>query len=59
MEGKYDLLVKEVLKLLADNDLVISLEKYPRSNEKVAFLGYVIMPHGMEMAKGKIEVIKE
>jgi hypothetical protein len=58
-EEKHDLLVKEVLKILADNDLVISSEKCTWTSEKVEFLGYVITPDGMEMAKEKIEAIKE
>jgi hypothetical protein len=58
-EEKHDLLVKEVLKRLADNDLVISPEMCTWSSEKVEFLGYVITPDGMEMAEEKIEAIKE
>jgi hypothetical protein len=59
MEEKYDLLVKEVLKRLAENDLVISPEKCIWSSERVEFLGYVITPDGMEMSEDKIEAIKE
>jgi hypothetical protein len=58
-EEKHDLLVKEVLKRLAENDLVISLEKCIWSSERVDFLGYVITPDSMEMPEDKIEAIKE
>jgi hypothetical protein len=58
-EDKHDLLVKEVLKRLAVNDLVISLEKWTWSSEKVEFLSYVITPDRMDMAEEQIEGIKE
>jgi hypothetical protein len=59
MEEKHDLLVKEVWKRLAENDLVISPEKYIWSSERVEFLGYIIIRDGMEMSEDKIEAIKE
>jgi hypothetical protein len=43
-EEKHDLLVKEVLKRLVENDLVIFPEKCKWSSERVEFLGYVITP---------------
>jgi hypothetical protein len=58
-EEKHDLLVREVLKRLADNDLGISPEKCIWSSEKVEFLGYVITPDSMEMSEEKIVAIKE
>jgi hypothetical protein len=54
MEEKQDLLVKEVLKRLAENDLVITPEKCIWSSERVEFLGYVITPDGTEMGEDKI-----
>jgi hypothetical protein len=58
-EETHDLLVKEVLKRLLENNLVTSPEKYIRSSERVEFLGYVITPDGIEMSEDKIEAIKE
>jgi hypothetical protein len=34
-------------------------KKYTWSSERVEFLGYIITPDGMEMAKDKIEAMKE
>jgi hypothetical protein len=59
MEEIHNLLVKEVLKTLAENELVISPEKCILSSEGPQFLGYVINADGPEMGKDKIEVIKE
>jgi hypothetical protein len=59
IEEKYGLLVKQVLKRLAENDLVISLEKCEWSSERVEFLGYVIRPDRTEMGEDNIEAIKE
>jgi hypothetical protein len=58
-EEKHDLLVKKVLKRLAENELVISPEKCTWSTEKVEFLGYILTPDGMEMLQDKIVAIKE
>jgi hypothetical protein len=59
MEEKHDLLVKEVLRRLAENDLVIFPKKCIWSLERVEFLGYVITPDGTEMCGDKIVAIKE
>jgi hypothetical protein len=59
MEEKDDLLVKEVLKSLEGNHLVISPEKCLWSSERVEFLGDVITPNRTEMAEDKIEAIKK
>jgi hypothetical protein len=59
MHEKHELLVKQVLKRVADNDLVISPARYTWGSEKVEFLGYVISSDGMEMGKEKIEANKE
>jgi hypothetical protein len=58
-EETHDLLVKEVLKRLADNDLVILSEKCMWSRVTVEYLGYVITLDSMEMGEEKIEAIKE
>jgi hypothetical protein len=54
--AKYNLLVKQVLNILAENNLVISLDKCIWTSERVKFLRYVIMPDGTEMAQDKIIV---
>jgi hypothetical protein len=59
MEEKYDLLVTEILKKLAEIDLVISLEKCIWGSERVEYPGYVITPDRLEIVKDKIEAIKE
>jgi hypothetical protein len=56
---KHDLLVKEVLQGLAENDLVRSPEKCIWSSERVEFLGYLITPDRTGLAEDKFEVIKE
>jgi hypothetical protein len=43
-EDNYDLLVKKVLKRLAENRLVISLQKCIWRSDKVEFLGYIYLP---------------
>jgi hypothetical protein len=58
-EEKHDLLVKEVLKGLAENDLVISPKKCIWSSARVECLGYVISPDGKKIAEDKIEAMKE
>jgi hypothetical protein len=56
-EEKHDELVKEVLKRLEENGLVISPEKYVWGRNKVEFLGYIISKDGIEMAKDKVETV--
>jgi hypothetical protein len=56
---EHDRLVNEVLKRLAENELVISPEKYIWSSIRVEFLGYILSTEGMEMVEDKIEAIKE
>jgi hypothetical protein len=56
-EEKHDELVKEVLKRLEENGLLISPEKYIGGRNKVEFLGYIISEEGIEMAKDKVETI--
>jgi hypothetical protein len=56
-EEKHDELVKEVLKRLEENGLVISPEKCVWGKNKVEFLGYIISEDGIEMAKDKVETV--
>jgi hypothetical protein len=56
-EEKHDELIKEVLKRLKENGLVISQEKYVWGRNKVEFLGYIIRKDGIEMAKNKVETV--
>jgi hypothetical protein len=58
-EEKHNLLVKEVLKGLAEDDVLISPDKFIWSLERVEFLGYIITPDGMDMAEDKIEAFEE
>jgi hypothetical protein len=57
IEEKHDELVKEVLKRLEENGLVISPEKCVWARNKVEFLGYIISEEGIEMAKDKVETV--
>jgi hypothetical protein len=56
-EEKHDELVKDVLKRLEENALVISTEKCVWGRNKVEFLGYIISEGGIEMAKNKVETV--
>jgi hypothetical protein len=51
--------VKEVLKRLAKNDLVISPEKCIWGEKEVKFLAYILTSQIMGMAKGKARAIQE
>jgi hypothetical protein len=55
---QHDKLVEEVLERLAKNDFVISPEKFLWAEKKLEFLGYIITPDGMRMAKDKTEAIQ-
>jgi hypothetical protein len=46
-----DKFVKKLLERLAKNDLVISPEKYVWREKELEFLGYILTPQGMRMAK--------
>jgi hypothetical protein len=56
-EEEHDKLVKEVLKRLQENGLVISPEKCIWASNKVGFLGYIISEDGIEMAKDKVQTV--
>jgi len=54
---KHNELVKEVLKRLQANGHVVSPEKCTCSTQEVEFMGYIIGRRGVEMSKGKTEVV--
>jgi len=56
---EHDQLVKEVLKRLQENGLVVSLEKCVWKAQEVEFLGYVIGRDGIKMAREKVEAVLE
>jgi hypothetical protein len=56
-EEEYDELVKEVLKRLEENGLVISPERCVWASNKVECLGYIISEDGIEMAKDKVQTV--
>jgi hypothetical protein len=49
----------EVLRRVAENDLVISPEKCVSNQEEVEFLGYIIMPRGIKLGDDKVQEIQE
>jgi hypothetical protein len=55
----HDELVKEVLERLAKIDLGISPEKCVWGEKEVEFLGYILTPQGMRMAKDKTKAVRE
>ena len=49
-EERHNEIVEEVVvKILAENDLYIKLEKYKWKSKEVKFLGVVIGPEGIKM----------
>jgi hypothetical protein len=50
--------VQEVLEKLAKNNLAISPKKCFRTEKELEFLGYIITPEGMKMAKDKTAAIQ-
>jgi methionyl-tRNA synthetase len=56
-EERHDELVKEVLKTLEENGLVISPEKCVWATNRVEFLGYIISEEGIEIVKDKVETV--
>jgi hypothetical protein len=56
---QYHKLVQEVLERLTKNDLVISPKKYLWAENDMEFLGYIISPDGMRMAKDKTLAIQD
>jgi len=54
-EERHDCTVKEVLKRLETNGLVISPEKCVWKTKEVEFLGYIIGRNGIKMSGEKVE----
>ena len=59
IEEENDQRVKEVLRRLGENQLVVSSDKCIWKTQEVEFLGYVIGQEGIKMAKGKVEAVLE
>jgi hypothetical protein len=57
-EDEHDRVVEEVLKQLSQNDLEISAEQCTQHIQGAEFMGYIITPEGIEMAKYKVETIQ-
>jgi len=56
-EEEYDKVVKEVVKMLAENDLYVKPEKYKWKVIKVVFLEVVIEPEGVKMDEERMKEI--
>ena len=54
-EEEHDKLVKEIVKMLAENNLYIKLEKYKQKVKKVGFLGVVIELEGIKIEEEKVK----
>ena len=52
---KHDKVVEEIVKMLAENDLYMKLEKCKWKIREVEFLGVVIGPEGIKMEEEKIK----
>ena len=56
---RYDEVVEEVVKMLAENDLYVKPEKCKWKIRKVEFLGVVIRPERIKMEEEKIKEVLE
>ena len=56
-EERYDKVVEEVVKRLAENDLYVKPEKYKWKMREVRFLGVVIGLEGIKMEEEKVKGI--
>ena len=56
-EERYDKVVEEVVKRLAENDLYVKPEKYKWKVREVGFSGVVIGLEGIKMEKKKIKEV--
>jgi len=54
-EERYDEIVEEVVKRLAENDLYVKLEKCKWKVKKVGFLGVVIGLEEIKMEEGQVK----
>ena len=55
IEEEHDELVEEVVKILAENNLYMKLEKYKWKIREVGFLEVVIEPEGIKMEEDKVK----
>ena len=53
-EDEHERIVKEVLKRLKDNNLVVAPEKCKGQKSEVEFLGYMISENGISMSLDKV-----
>jgi len=58
-EERYGEVVEKVVKMLAENDLYVKLEKYKWKVRKVGFLGVVIGPEGIKIEAEKMKGVLE
>ena len=58
-EKRYDEVVEEVVKILAENDLYVKPEKCKQKIRKVEFLGVVIRPERIKIEEEKIKKVLE
>ena len=56
---RYDEVVEEVVKMLAENDLYVKPEKCKWKIRKIEFLGVVIRPERIKMEEEKIKEVLE
>jgi len=54
-EERYNKIVEEVLRRMAENHLFVKPEKYMWKVREVGFLGIIIGPDGMRMEKKKVQ----
>ena len=52
-EEEHEVLVKKVLQILMDNDLVGNIDKCHFHTKELNFLGYIISPEGVKMANDR------
>ena len=58
-EERYGEVVEEIVKILAENDLYVKLEKYKWKVREVGFLGVVIGPEEIKIEEEKIKGVLE
>ena len=58
-EERYSEVIEEIVKILAENDLYVKLEKYKWKVREVGFLGVVIGPEEIKIEEEKIKGVLE
>ena len=58
-EERYGEVVEEIVKILAENDLYVKLEKYKWKVREVGFLGVVIGPEEIKIEEEKMKGVLE